>query len=57
LDKIIDRAQTQTQASAPVTAPTPQAARQPTYVSHDDDDDDRYKKKRKSSLLGELFDF
>ena len=58
LDKIIDRAQTQTQAqaSAPVTAPTPQAARQPTYVSHDDDDD-RYKKKRKSSLLGELFDF
>jgi len=57
LDKIIDRAQTQTQASAPVTAPTPQPARQPTYVSHDDDDDDRYKKKRKSSLLGELFDF
>jgi Zn-finger nucleic acid-binding protein len=55
LDKIIDRAQTQ--ASAPVTAPTPQAARQPTYVAHDDDDDDRYKKKRKSSLLGELFDF
>ena len=53
LDKIIDRAQTQ----APVTAPTPQAGRQPTYVSHDDDDDDRYKKKRKSSLLGELFDF
>jgi Zn-finger nucleic acid-binding protein len=53
LDKIIDRAQTQ----APVTAPTTQAARQPTYVSHDDDDDDRYKKKRKSSLLGELFDF
>ena len=57
LDKIIDRAQTQTQASAPATAPTPQAARQPTYVSHDDDDDDRYKKKRKSSLLGELIDF
>ena len=57
LDKIIDRAQTQTQASAPVTAPTPQAGRQPTYVSHDDDDDDRYKKKRKSSVLGELFDF
>jgi Zn-finger nucleic acid-binding protein len=53
LDKIIDRAQTQ----ALVAAPTPQAARQPTYVSHDDDDDDRYKKKRKSSLLGELFDF
>ena len=53
LDKIIDRAQTQ----APATAPTPQAARLPTYVSHDDDDDDRYKKKRKSSLLGELFDF
>ncbi len=57
LDKIIDRAQTQAQAPAPVTAPTPQAGRLPTYVSHDDDDDDRYKKKRKSSLLGELFDF
>lgn len=61
LDKIIDRAATQS-AGQPAAAP-PQVSRQPQgdYRHHDDDDHYRYgkygKHGKRRGLLGELFDF